>query len=231
MATSGSVWGNEKLQILYEDRPPYYVTENDDSVSGIVLTPVALALKKAGIDFEWVIRSSKRQIVEVKNNRRAICTPGWFKKPERELFAKFSDSVYQDKPQVILARVDNPHKDHHTKLEQLFSDKAHRIGVKLGFSYGTYIDQLLAKHQPTLIETSQNLDGMVRMLLGKRFDYMITTPEEYVVLKERLGKSSQLIAALSLNDIPPGNKRYLICSKKVDDEIINRFNAALKTDN
>lgn len=219
----------DTLKLFYEDRPPYYITSDAGIVSGLVLTPVSEALRKANIEPVWVTRSGKRQITDIKRNGEAVCSPGWFKKPERELFAKFSDPVYQDKPQVVILRSDNAHRITHTKLKQLFADGSLRGGVKIGYSYGPYIDGLRNELQPTTVSTSQNVGGMTRMLLGRRFDYLIAAPEEFQSISDRLGIAGEDIVSLEMSDIPPGNKRYLMCSQKVSDDLIKRFNAALSS--
>lgn len=52
-------------------------------------------------------------------------------------------------------------------------------------------------------------------------------PEEFESLADRLGIAGEDIAAIEMTDIPPGNKRYLMCLKDVADGIIDRFNEAL----
>lgn len=217
----------EQIKIVYEDRAPYYETVKD-GVRGLVLTPVSDALKLAGLNVRWATLSAKRQMAAVKSNREAVCSPGWFKKPEREEFAKFSDAVYQDRPQTILVRTDNVSRMTHSRLEQLFLDKKFRLGVKNGYSYGSYIDKLLALKKPTIIDTTQNVDGMMRMLLAARFDYFFVAPEEYQSLLARTGVAASDVLTIDLQDIPPGNARYLMCSMKVPAPFIERFNTALR---
>ena len=64
-------------------------------------------------------------------------------KPEREKFAKFSTPVYQDRPQVIVMRADNSHRINHPTLAALFADKNLKLGAKLGYSYGSFVDGLM----------------------------------------------------------------------------------------
>ena len=189
---------------------------------------VTNALAKAGIEARWVKRSSKRQMREVQQNKSAVCSPGWFKKPEREVFAKFSSPVYQDQPQIIVARADKAGDISHTTLKSLFQDNALKLSVKMGYSYGSFIDNMRKQLKPNTVETSQDIGGITRMLLGRRFDYFIAAPEEYQSLAERLGIAGEDIVSLQMRDIPPGNKRYLMCSEKVPDGLLNRFNAGLK---
>jgi len=227
LTVSTTAFAAEPLQLLYQDRPPYYTSNNDGAKGGLVSGPVEQALKAAGIPFTWVHSSGKGQIETVRRGGEAVCTPGWFKKPEREAFAKFSDPVYRDRPQVVIARTDNRGVFGHRTLADLFADKQLRFGAKTGYSYGPFADDLIQAKKPPMVRTTQDVSGLVRMLLGGRFDYILAAPEEYESLADRLGIASEDIAAIEMTDIPPGNKRYLMCSKDVADGIIARFNAAL----
>ncbi len=217
----------DPLKILYSERPPYYVKKEDGTIGGLVSGPVYHILNQVGIETEWLVTSSKRQLETIRHNRAAVCSPGWFKKPDREVFAKFSLPIYQDKPQVIIMRPADHRLLKHTKVSDLIADPKYRIGVKLGYSYGPFFDDLLTKHSPKTISTAQNLDGMAKMLQGRRFDYFITTPEEFQVLFSTDEVASSGMIDVEFDDIPPGNKRYLICSKSVPDETIEAFNRAL----
>ena len=227
LTVSTTAFAAEPLQLLYQDRPPYYVSNADGSKGGLVSGPVEKALKAAGIPFTWVARSGKGQMAAIRRGGAAVCSPGWFRKPEREVFAKFSDPVYRDRPQVVITQADNRGVFEHRTLAALFADKGLRFGVKAGYSYGPFADDLIAAQSPPVVRTTQDVGGMVRMLLGRRFDYILAAPEEFESLADRLGIAGEDIAAIEMTDIPPGNARYLMCSKDVTDEIIGKFNTAL----
>ncbi len=215
------------LQLLYQDRLPYYTTAADGSVGGLVAGPVSKALRRAGIAVSWKVRPGKRQIETIRNNRAAACSPGWFKKPEREKFAKFSNTIYQDRPQVVIIRTTDLVNFKFSNLAALFAARHHTFGAKLAYSYGGFVDDLIAEVKPKVQRTPQDVQGMVHMLVGRRFDYMLAAQEEFRSLQANLPTVSDGITAVQMKDIPPGNKRYLMCSKKVGDDIMRRFNDAL----
>ena len=217
----------DAITLLYQDRPPYYITNPDGSIGGVVAGRVARALKSVRIQAAWKVRPGKRQIETIRHNRAAVCSPGWFKKPEREQFAKFSDPIYQDHPQVVVIRANERDQFPHRKLADLFGDRRHSFGAKLGYSFGTFVDRLVKATKPETQKTPQDVTGMVRMLAGRRFDYMLAAEEEFESLQIELGEATDAIAALTMDDIPPGNKRYLMCSKAVPDPLIARFNTGL----
>lgn len=217
----------ETLQLIYEHRPPYHINMGNGVVEGVLAGRVARALDMAKIKSIWVEHPSQRQMETIKQGSIDVCALGWFKKPEREKFAKFSDVIYQDRPQIIIRHALNTAEIQHTTLEGFFGDSRYNLGVKIGYSYGSFVDGLLVKKIPPTVRTTQGVMGMFKMLLGKRFDYMISTPEEFMGMSTSLGPAVKNLAVSELSDAPEGNKRYLMCSKKVSNELIQRFNKAL----
>lgn len=217
----------QPLTILYQDRAPYYMVDQSGQVGGLVGTPIDQALRAAGIETDWQSAPPKRQLQRVKANMEPVCSPGWFKKPTRLVFAKFSLPVYRDKPQVIVIRQEDKTKFDHEALSDIFGDTSLVLGTKLGYSYGDVIDQMIEEKSPTVTRTPQDLKGMVRMLRGGRFDYFISTPEELQAFNATDTAPYQTLAQLTLSDAPPGNYRYLMCSQQVSDALIFRFNQAL----
>jgi len=173
LAVSTTAFAAEPLQLLFQDRPPYYTSNTDGTKGGLVSGPVEKALTRAGIPFTWVHSSGKGQIETVRRGGEVVCTPGWFKKPEREEFAKFSDPVYRDRPQVVIARTDSRDVFGHRTLAARFADKQLRFGAKTGYSYGPFADDLIQAKKPPMVRTTQDVGGLVRMLLGGRFDYIL----------------------------------------------------------
>ena len=86
----------------------------------------------------------------------------------------------------------------------------------------------MAALAPRLVTTSQSNDGMIRMLLGRRFDYMFATAEESSSVIEGVGTAAQDLVTVTMSDAPPGNKRYILCSKSVEDAVIDRLDAAIE---
>jgi len=70
--STGSALAAEPLQLLFQDRPPYYTSNTDGSKGGLVSGPVEQALIKAGIPFTWVHSSGKGQIESVRRGGEAV---------------------------------------------------------------------------------------------------------------------------------------------------------------
>ena len=228
---SGFSWPSlaDPIDVVITPRPPYYVGDDKGGVSGIVASPAGKAFKMAGVDIRWVVVSFKRQLQMIEENRNRTCGIGWFKTAEREKFAKFTEYIYQNKPFIALRRADDDAVAAHRSLRSLMSDQTLRMGKKLGFSYGATVDGLIDDLAPDSITTDQSNVGIARMLMGRRFDYMISAPEEAAHLIGSIGADSGDIVIMKFLDLPPENKRYILCSQSVGDEVIARLNAAILT--
>ena len=95
-------------------------------------------------------------------------------------------------------------------------------------TYGPMVDGLADELKPLSVTTTQDNAGMIRMLVGRRFDYFVAAQEEGEHLIESLGIASDDVVMIEFKDLPPGNKRYILCSQSVGDEIIKRLNAVIR---
>jgi polar amino acid transport system substrate-binding protein len=219
----------DPIQIMVHERVPYYVISGPTTVGGLVGKPAAVVLADSGVDYEWRVTSANAQLNIIKANKDRVCAVGWFKNAAREAFAKFTRPIYQGKPLVVVARSDNARVLGHQTFGDLLGDRAIMMGGKLGYSYGSYVDAKIAALAPRAVTTSQNNDGMIRMLLGRRFDYIFATPEESSLIIEGVGSAAQDLITVTMSDAPPGNKRYILCSKSVEDSVIDKLNAAIES--
>lgn len=215
----------DRLTIHFNERPPYLVASTDGSPSGLTGTPTVQALRAAGLAAQWALTPSARQLATIKDNQGKDCAIGWFKKPERELFAKFSKAIYRDKPTVGLA-----HPNFALNAPTL-AETLRRPGVtvllKDSFSYGVMVDELLRQNKRAATVTSAENLQMIHMVADGRADFMFAAEEEAQHLIEQAGPSARGLKIIRFSDMPPGEKRYLMCSRLVPDEMLNRFNAAI----
>jgi len=214
------------ITILYNERVPYIKT-TPDGVEGLVATPAALAFKKAGIPFSWKKTPTRRQMAMLKNNDSCDCMVGWFKNSEREKFAKYTNHIYQDKPQIALARFDNDNLQNITSVDFILSNPGLTLLCKEGYSYGIFLDAKFTQHKPTIFRATVENINMLRMIYYKRNDYFFIAPEEADALIESSGISKKDFKHVKFSDMPEGEKRYILCNQKVGDEIIEKLNAAI----
>lgn len=226
---STSAWAQEPLKIYYDERTPYAVTSSTGEVVGLTATPVASAFEAAGIPFFWKKMPFKRQLITIKANKIKACGIGWFKKPEREKFAWFSQPIYKDKPTIAISKKGNKSLFRHSTVLSLLKDKTLKLLVKDSFSYGSYLDRAIGIHQPEklVVVGSSNLE-MLQVLLSGRVDYFFVAEEEAEEMVNSAGYTMSQFDTLRLNDMPTGNNRYLACSQQVSPNKIRRFNKSLK---
>ena len=157
------------------------------------------------------------------------CGFGWFKNPERESFARFTDSIYQEKPAVTISKKGNNALERHRELISLFEDKKVKLLIKDGFSYGAYVDERISNYNPEIVSvvTSTNVQ-MLQMILSGRADYFFKSEEEAEHIILTSGFEMSQFQLQHFGDMPAGNRRYIACSKQVSPEIVDLLNRALK---
>lgn len=218
----------EPLVVSYIEKPPYYYTENNEA-KGFLIKKAQQIFTQAGITPQFISRPAKRALLEVELNLQAGCSIGWFKSPERVAFAKFSSPIHQDPAMAVLTTQEMaPELRKHATLRDLTLAPRLRLGVVSGFSYGPYIDLLIRDMKTNIEHNSSTPVFSLKKLAINRIDYTIIDGQEFDYLSQQADLDTKRFTTLNFIDIPQGNLRYLICSKKVDDDVIKRLNQAIK---
>ncbi|MCP4020310.1 MAG: transporter substrate-binding domain-containing protein [Desulfobacteraceae bacterium] len=215
--------------MLFFHRPPYYEV-TDGKPEGFLIQLTRNILTKAQVDHVFMEIPPSRIMLFLKKSKEASCSVGWFKNKDREDFANFSLPIYQNKPLVILtAKSKASLFETHKSIREVFSDRHLILTVVDSFSYGTKLDEFINKYTPNVhtINTRQNL--LPRLILANRTSYMLIAPEEINTMLLSAGFNLEDFVTISKPDIPPGNKRYLIFSKKVPQATIGKINQAILT--
>jgi uncharacterized protein (TIGR02285 family) len=226
-ATGGTAWAEDQLVIYFHKRAPYSVKKADGSVQGITADIVARAMAAAGIAYRWEELPSARQMEVLKRNESKACGLGWFKRPEREAFAKFTAAIYRDLPTIVVARANDPRFAGTPNLDALFGDKQLTLLTKTGYSYGGVIDKKIADQKPNARADASDNRIMLGMVSRERVDYMIMAEEEAKDMLSQPDFAEAGLAIFHLADPPAGEFRYLMCAKSVPDALITRFNQAI----
>lgn len=209
------------LTLHYQERPPYSATQPDGSVRGLVADPAAGALERAGIAFRWTLTPSQRQLALVQTGAGLQCGIGWFRNPERAARGQFSAALYQDRPLAALVRA-GVVETASTTARALLASRTLRLLVKDGYSYGPLLDGLIAAAALAPLRTTVEPMQMSLMLVSRRADWMIVSPEEAAVLT-RPG-----LRLTPLSDAPVGPTRHLYCSSDVPAGWLARIDDALR---
>ncbi len=226
---TSTVMAQSPIQLYYDERVPYAVSDKHGAVHGLTATPAAKAFEQAGIPFQWKKMPFKRQLAIIKYNKKPACGIGWFKKPEREQFARFTRVVYQDRPSIVISKKSSSKMSQHGDVSSLLQDKSIKLLVKDSFSYGTYVDKQITKYQPeTVAVAGSNNIQMLQIILSGRADYLFAAEEE---AEEMIVSAGYDIAQFELHhftDMPAGNNRYIACSQQVAPETVELLNQALR---
>lgn len=216
------------MELYWFDRPPYMIARpGSDEVAGLTATPAAQAFEAAGIAFHWVSLPTMRQLVTLRDSGRPGCAVGWFRNAEREQQFKFTEPIYRDRPTVALARADYLPA---ATLAATLRQPGVSVLVKDGFSYGPVVDQLLSQLRPERVVTSAETMAMANMIAAHRASLMFAAEEEAGYLLAQAEHEARLPYPLKIvrfADLPPGERRHILCSKATPDELIERLNKAI----
>lgn len=215
-----------KLQIV--QRPPYLMVAANGDVSGIAVQPTVAAFKKAGIAVEWQAVPALRQLQRLKDNREKVCSVGWYKTREREQFAKFTHAVSQDSPWAGLANIAFKPPPNLT-VKAMLADSQITVLLKNGYVYGDYLDIQIAGMKAQHMETTGDMLQVFKMIARGRAQITFAPVDEIRYYLDAGAISRADTKVIEFPEMPAGYKRYLMCSKQVDDQTIAQFNAALST--
>lgn len=216
------------ITVHFHQRRPFY-TNGGEKVRGLVADPIALAFRTAGIPFVWQETPARRQLDIIERNDDQSCAAGWFKTPEREAYARYTLPVYQDKPFVAMTRADNEYLAETETLDRVLRERRLQLLVKEGYSYGRFIDERVKALAPRILTTTSETQNILKMIENYRADYSFMTEEEAQDLLGSPEVNAATFRIVRFSDMPAGGKRYIICSTKVDREIIARLDAAIQT--
>lgn len=225
-----SAWGGEKplpvITLHYNQRIPYEYLDNN-RVSGILVEPIVAAFTAAGIPFVWSNTPIKRQFVLLQANRGLDCLVGRYKSPEREAYAQFSVPFYRGKPQVALSLRNQEVVEQEHSLKALIQNPSIRLLLKDGYIYGPPVDDWIkARPSPPQRTTGESLSMLREVFYGKS-DVFLLGQEEAEALLDSSGLPKDQLKIHTFTDAPVGELRYLMCSKQVPRELLERINRYL----
>jgi polar amino acid transport system substrate-binding protein len=217
----------QPITLYYYERKPFHYTADDGSVTGLTVVPTEAAFAKLGIPIRWEKVPANRILAQIKLNSEAVCSPGWYKKPDREEYARYTVPIYLDKPLVGLANAHFKAKQGIT-AHDLLSAPGTRLLVKQNFSQGAYMDKLIAQMAPSQIaSTTEEVSTMVKMIYSDRADLIVTTQEEVKLYIYQAGLNLRDFRVLVFPDVPAVEKRYILCSRQVSPELIENLDRVL----
>ena len=215
----------EPLLVTYIEKPPYYYTDKRGQPAGFLLEQTRAAL--AGINFVLQSRSPSWALEEIRRNARPVCSVGWFSDEYRRSFTQFSLPIYQDGAPVLVFRADSERRFSQEKSVAKLLARDISVGVVGGFSYGDRLNPLLARlgsRKKIAASEEENL----AQLLRHEVDAALFNPETLTYFRVKAKVRAEDVRIHRYPDIPAGQTRHLMCSRKTPREVIERFNSRLK---
>lgn len=214
--------------IEYRDKPPYSYTL-DGKPTGLLIDKTIAIFKLARVPYQLSEVPLKRILKDLQTSTQPTCSPGWYKLPERELFAQFSLPMHQDKPQVVLAAAGSASQVRaHRELRALVKDRELQLGIVDGVSYGAEIDRMIAERPRPPLRATVTALQLSKMLGFDRADFMFIDQEDLGHLDRQGEITGKGVQRVDFPDIPAGLFRYLMCGKNLDGAILARLNAAIQ---
>jgi uncharacterized protein (TIGR02285 family) len=219
----------QDLSVVFRDKPPYSYVEGGVQ-KGFLLDRTRQILEAAGIRHTLREMPPKRIFQEIQDNAEAICSFGWYKIPEREKFARFSLPIHTDRPHVVLAGPRSAEDvRRHKTLKALMADGALTLATVDGVSYGPDLDAMIAgfagKNDRALIPPVQ----VAKKVAAKRADFMLIDQEDYdYLLATNPEFRDEKLVRIEYPDLPPGLKRYILCSHRVGTDTMAKIDAAIE---
>jgi len=195
---------------------------------GILIDESAAIFREAGISFQFAELPLKRIVNDLEANQEPICSPGWYKLPERERIGRFSLPILRDRPRVVLAAAQAaPAVRAHATLQSLTQDPQLTMAVIDGVSMGAELDAMIARmpHKP-VVATVTALH-LPKMVIAGRADYMLIDQADFDYLNSKSEIGDNGLELIRFADMPPGLPRYLWCSRAVSPALVERLNIAI----
>ena len=225
----GSAFAAEPaLLVVYSDKPPYsYKVAGGHA--GFLIERTQAIFKRADLNYALEEMPVKRITQNIQRNLSPLCSPGWYKLPEREAFARFSLAIQQDLPHVVLAGAHAIERVRaHKTLKELLADPDLKMGTVSGTSYGVVLDAMIRAAAHTALDATVTPLKMAKMVQYKRADYMLIDQEDYQYLNAQGEVDKSDVRPVQFTDVSVGLKRYIMCSKQVSPQVMARMNAAIR---
>lgn len=225
--TVHTVAAEDTVTVAWRIKPPHQYIENGVE-KGILLERAKQVFAQAQIPANFVEEPAKRIWSNFSSGTKNYCSFGWYRIPERESLVQFSDIFHTDPPHTLLVSPAAIRQvAAHRSLTSLMADRSLTLGVVDAVSYGPELDALI-KSSKNRIERSTTLPMiMARMVGANRASYMLIDREDWEYLKDK-EDSLRRTTQMDLAGMPAGLNRYIVCSKDMPPEQMQRINAAIQ---
>jgi polar amino acid transport system substrate-binding protein len=227
ISLSSTACAEDLVTVAWRIKPPHQYTVNGQP-QGILVERAKQVFSQAQIQTKFVEETTKRVLNNFKIGEKNYCTFGMYRGAGRESIAQFSSVFHIDPPQIIVA---SPAAlklvSAHATLLSLLADANLTLGVGDSSSYGAELDSMIKASKNKIERTTTLQMNMARMVAANRASFMFMDRDDWEYLKN----SDAYVRGASQVDLPgmpPGQKRYILCSKDMKPEQMQRINAAIQ---
>ncbi len=216
----------QTLTVAWREKPPHQYLENGKE-KGILLELTKRVFADSKLPTRFVEEPARRIWQNFSKGTHNYCSFGWYKIPEREAIANFSDSLYKDPPHaLVVSNLVLNKVQAHRNLKSVLADSSLSLAIVDGVSYGEELDLLFSQSKNKIIRSSAAPMIMARMVNANRASMMLIDREDWRYLSEKEEQLSEL-TQIDIDGMPAGLDRYIICSKDVAPAVMTKINASL----
>jgi polar amino acid transport system substrate-binding protein len=216
----------QPLQMRTLENPPLAYTEDDGTVTGILVEGIREAVRRTGREVEFRIYPWKRVLKEVADGH----ADGAFNAgvtEERKAWGHYHESVLIDETYVFFANKPL------TLSRELVEAPNLRVGIQLGYYYGERFERMLAESPFKAVEVSQTIPRNFRLLQADRTDVFIGDLLPTMYYLNELGLEDDIHVVREKESGLPlvvsTSPTYVAFSKRrVDPDYVQEFDAALR---
>lgn len=202
----------------YPDFPPFHIVVGEDAGEGSGDLIIRLLEKELpGSRYREMVTPPSRILQEMREGRH-VCSVSVLRTPEREKFMAFSSVPSMPPASIGITLLRSRRQDFPAGATVSLGDllKHHHwiIGVARGRSYGKRIDRLLESH-PGQVRYRAGYDvyeGLLKMLLYHRVDFILGYSSEAYYVSQVLGVSGQVVD-IPLRGLHGQRPGYVACPK------------------
>ncbi|MCW9045632.1 MAG: TIGR02285 family protein [Alphaproteobacteria bacterium] len=207
----------------HPDFAPSYILQGPDKGNGIIEPIERFILSKLPEYDHKIEVSNFKRIIRTLESGQNACAVAILKTPERAKMTEYSIPHFLVHPvRIIIRKSDLAHYTPYKKqdgtysLETILKDNKVTLGYSHGRSYSKTLDNLISLHATKLnsVMTARRtiLEGLLRMLDRKRFDFTLGYAHEALYFMRKSEKSYDFIT-LPISEQNTFNEVFVGCSK------------------
>ncbi len=215
------------VTVSWRIKAPYQYLENGLE-KGFLLEQTKQIFALAQIPTKFQVEPAKRIWNNFAVDTKNYCSFDWFKNPEREALAHYSNVFYVTPAYSVMANQSSATQiSAHGNLTALLADTQLTLGLVDSVTYGIELDETIKTSKNKVEHASVLPMIMARMVAANRASYMFIDKREWQHLKEKDSnlRDTQII---DVKGIPIGLNSYIVCSKDITPEQMQRINAAIQ---